>query len=62
MVKPEAKIYEYLLTKYELDARETIFIDDTEINLIAAKRQGIKPVLFENPQQCEIELRRIGCI
>ena len=62
MVKPDAEIYEYLLNKYGLVASETIFIDDTEINLTAATRLGIKPIRFENPNQCECELKKIGCI
>jgi len=62
MIKPDAEIYEYLLKKYGLVASETTFIDDTEINLIAPAILGIKPIHFENPHQCEVELQTIGCI
>lgn len=62
MVKPEAEIYEYLLNKYGLIANETIFIDDADINLDAASRLGIKPIKFEDPYQCECEMKTIGCI
>ena len=62
MVKPEEEIYEYLLNKYGLIVNETIFIDDTDINLNAASRFGIKLIKFENPYQCECELKTIGCI
>jgi putative hydrolase of the HAD superfamily len=62
MIKPEAQIYEYLLRKFRLNAEETIFIDDMEINLIAAEKLGITPILFENPHQCEYELKKMGCI
>ena len=62
MVKPEEEIYKYLLNKYGLIANETIFIDDTDINLNAASRFGIKLIKFENPYQCECELKTIGCI
>ena len=62
MVKPDAEIYEYLLNKYGLVAEESTFIDDTEINLSAATKLGIKPIRFENPYQCERELKTRGCI
>jgi putative hydrolase of the HAD superfamily len=62
MVKPEAEIYEYLLNQYGLIADETIFIDDTDINLNAASMFGIKPIKFEDPYQCERKLKTIGCI
>ncbi len=62
MVKPEEEIYEYLLNKYGLIVNETIFIDDTDINLNAASRFGIKLIKFEDLYQCECELKTIGCI
>ncbi len=46
MVKPKEEIYEYLLNKYGLIVNETIFIDDTDINLNAASRFGIKIIKF----------------
>ena len=62
MVKPDPEIYEYLLNEYGLIAGETVFIDDTDINLNAASKFGIKPIKFENPLQCEYELKTVGCI
>lgn len=61
-VKPDAEIFEYLLNKYGLVAEETVFIDDTEDNLVGAAKLGIQPIRFENPDQCEEELKRMGCI
>jgi putative hydrolase of the HAD superfamily len=61
MVKPEAKIYEHLLSEFKLNPKETIFIDDLEINLIEAMKLGIKTIHFQNPHQCEDELRALGC-
>ena len=62
LVKPEPEIYEYLLREHELDPRETVFIDDTQINLEAAARFGIRTVHFQSPEQCEEELRDLGCL
>ena len=60
--KPEPAIYEHLLTTYELDPAETIFIDDVDANVAAAQALGISAIRFEGVAQCEAELRRLGCL
>jgi putative hydrolase of the HAD superfamily len=60
--KPEPKIYFHLLATYGLNAADTVFIDDVEINLTTARQRGIQTIRFENPLQCAGELRAIGCI
>ena len=62
MVKPEADIYRHLLGAHGLKAEETVFIDDTEINLIAAAEEGIRTVLFRDAGQCRRELVALGCV
>ncbi len=62
MVKPDAEIYEYLLNRHKLVPNETVFIDDTDINLMAASNFHIKTIKFENPNQCKTELKALGCI
>lgn len=62
LVKPEPAIYAYLLREYALDETETVFIDDTEVNLEAAARFGIRIIGFESPEQCEMRLRALNCI
>ena len=52
-VKPETRIYEYLLAEYELDPAETIFIDDLQENLDAAALLGIRTIRFMDSDQCE---------
>lgn len=52
MVKPEPRIYEYLLKKYDLAAAETVFIDDTPENLAAASAAGIETIRFVDAAQC----------
>ena len=41
-VKPDIDIFQYLLGSYSLLAKETVFIDDTDVNLVAASSMGIK--------------------
>ena len=48
MIKPRAEAYKYLLSKYNLDPRECILIDDQEINAVGAQKCGIKTVLIQN--------------
>ena len=40
MRKPHIEAFEFVLTENELKAEETLFIDDTEENIIAAKSVG----------------------
>jgi FMN phosphatase YigB (HAD superfamily) len=41
MIKPQKKIYEYIINKYNLDPTKTAFIDDQRINIRAAKKCGL---------------------
>ena len=61
VVKPERKIYELLLSRYGLEASESIFIDDRSDNGEAAAGMGITPFLFDahDPEKSCAELRRI---
>ena len=56
MVKPERRIYEYLLNHHDLEPTDTVFIDDVTENLTAAEALGIRTLQFLDPPQCEREL------
>jgi len=62
LCKPEPEIYAHLLETYGLDRRDTVFIDDTAVNLAAAEGFGIRTIRFESPSQCERQLQALGCI
>jgi putative hydrolase of the HAD superfamily len=47
MRKPDKKIYEYVISENNLIPSETLFIDDSTINMEAAKQCGIKTYLIE---------------
>lgn len=47
VVKPEPRIYEILLERYDLDPSETLFVDDRPANIAAAERLGIRGQLFD---------------
>ena len=61
-VKPEAQIYEHLLSQYELDAAETIFIDDMHENLAAASLMRIHTIRFLDAAQCSRALAELQCL
>jgi putative hydrolase of the HAD superfamily len=53
LCKPEPEIYQYLLKTYGLDGPGTVFIDDTQENLIAAGQLGMRTIKFESARQCQ---------
>jgi putative hydrolase of the HAD superfamily len=62
LIKPEPAIYAYLLEKHGLAGTDTVFIDDTAVNLEAAARFGIHTIHFESAAQCERRLTTLGCL
>lgn len=57
LVKPDPEIYRRLLSRYSLEARESVFLDDTALNVEAAERLGIHGICFRTKEQAEEELR-----
>ncbi|HIY46936.1 MAG TPA: HAD family phosphatase [Candidatus Alistipes faecigallinarum] len=47
VVKPERRIYEILLERYALQPAETLFIDDRDANILAARALGINGFRFD---------------
>ena len=60
LCKPEPAIYEHALRANGLKAKDTVFIDDVEVNLAAAAGIGIRTIQFSDTAQCERELRALG--
>lgn len=59
-VKPERKIFEIAVTRARVSFRESMFLDDRPRNVAAAKRLGMRALLYENPPQLVRSLRRAG--
>lgn len=62
LIKPDEKIYQLLLGRYDLKAEETVFMDDLPANVEAAKSLGIRGIVFESKQQAESELAKFGVV
>lgn len=42
--KPQPEIYELLIRRYQLDSAHSVFIDDMEVNIQAAKAAGLQTI------------------
>lgn len=55
--KPDLRIYNAVLDRYQLCATETIFIDDREDNIEAACTLGIHGIVYKNEQQVITDMK-----
>lgn len=59
LAKPDPQIYRLLLARYSLKAEECIYVDDAEINVLAAAELGMTGIVFQGQRQAEHEIYRI---
>lgn len=59
LIKPDPEIYRLLCRQYGLGAEECVFIDDTEKNVLAAQKEGMKGIVFHTLEQVKEELDRL---
>ena len=57
-IKPEAEIFERLLSRYGIAPADALFVDDMQINVDAARRLGIDAYRFLRTPACYDEIRR----
>lgn len=57
-VKPEPQIYQILLSRYHLQAKDCVFIDDNPANIKGAQRLGFDTILFTSPEALRAELTK----
>jgi 2-haloacid dehalogenase len=60
--KPFKEIYDLTLSRFNLVATETLFIDDNLRNIKAAAELGIVTHHFLSPEGLEIDLKRLGLL
>ncbi|MGD0466378.1 MAG: HAD family phosphatase [Gammaproteobacteria bacterium] len=60
ILKPDQKIYRYLLNKYNLHPVESVFIDDLIINVEGALSVGMQAFQFTDAVSCENKLIELG--
>lgn len=62
VAKPDSRIYEILLQRYELKAEESFFIDDNHANIETARKLGFDTMHLTPDMDLEKELAVIGLI
>nr|WP_297763811.1 HAD family phosphatase [uncultured Butyrivibrio sp.] len=60
VVKPDPAIYHLLEERYDLTPAKTVFIDDTPVNIEAAKNLGWKGIIYKDYKQTIEELSEMG--
>jgi putative hydrolase of the HAD superfamily len=56
MMKPEREVFQHLLTRFKLEARQTVFVDDLPLNIEGARAVGLHAIQFLDAAQCARDL------
>jgi epoxide hydrolase-like predicted phosphatase len=59
IVKPDPRIFAYVLNKLGIEANDAVYIDDLERHVSAASDLGMEALLFQNFEQCKQDLDRV---
>jgi 2-haloacid dehalogenase len=62
LVKPNRKVFDFLLEKIGRRAEDCVFIDDSPANVAAAKELGFDAIHFRSPRQLREELMNRGIL
>ena len=60
LVKPDPRIYRVFCERYGLAPESCVFIDDSEPNVVAARKFGMHAIWFKDPVQLRAELIGLG--
>ncbi len=60
VVKPDPKIFEILVDRFGLDPPRTVFIDDIELNVAAARAAGLNAIRFVGADKLRRDLAAMG--
>jgi 2-haloacid dehalogenase len=59
VIKPSPEIFQLLMSRYDVDSRRAVFIDDHLPNIEGARRMGFHALQFFNAQQLREELTEL---
>ena len=62
VIKPDPRIFQLLIERYDIDPYGAVYIDDVEANVAAARPFGIHAIQFTMPAALRAELVRIGLL
>lgn len=59
VIKPNPKIFEYMLDKLDIEPEEAIYIDDLERHVGSAAELGMKTILYQDFEQCKTAIDQL---
>jgi putative hydrolase of the HAD superfamily len=59
IAKPDARIYEFALTKLGVTPAEALFVDDVQKNISACETLGMRGILFRTPGQVLADIQQL---
>jgi 2-haloacid dehalogenase len=62
VAKPDLALYELLVQRYGLDPGATVFVDDRQVNVDAARAAGLHGLLFTDADRLRADLTRLGLL
>jgi 2-haloacid dehalogenase len=62
VAKPDPTLFATLIDRYALVPDETVFIDDSPVNVEAARALGLVGLRFTDPEQLRADLSRLGLL
>lgn len=62
MKKPDPRIYQLILDRYQITPQNAVFIDDSKRNVEVAETFDIKGIHFQSPEQLEADLKNLGVL
>lgn len=62
MLKPDAEIYEELISRFQIEPSESVFIDDNPANTASAEAIGIRAIKFESIEKLREDVKVLGLI
>ncbi len=62
IAKPDPRIYQLLVERYNLDPEKAVFIDDRDINVKAAQALGFTGIRFTSPQDLRVRLQTLDLL
>lgn len=62
LIKPDPKLYQVLLDRYNLKANESLFIDDNIHNIESAHKMGFHTIHFREDTDLEKEIKEMGVL
>jgi 2-haloacid dehalogenase len=62
MIKPQPEIFELILSRYNIDRNNAVFIDDNIRNVNASNEVGLEAIHFQSSEQLAEELKQLSII